>query len=260
MEGGLDEKLKHLLDQKADHYNQRWFIEQDPVSIPHLFTRKEDQEISGFLTAILSWGQRAMILKKARQLMEQMDMRPYEFVTGAGELEWQRLSLFVYRTFNGVDCQYFVSALREIYLHHGGLEPVFTNAYLKEKSVYQALLAFRTLFLSYSPMERTGKHVANVMKGSSAKRLNMFLRWMVRSDGIVDLGLWRQIDASQLMIPLDVHVGRVARDLGLLHRRQDDWKAVEELTCRLRALRPADPVLYDYALFGMGVFEKRLLK
>jgi uncharacterized protein (TIGR02757 family) len=260
MEIVLDEKLKQILDQKAAHYNQGWFIEQDPVSIPHLFTRKEDCEISGFLTATLSWGQRAMILKKARLLMEWMDMQPYAFVTGAGDRELQQLSRFVYRTFNGIDCQYFVSALREIYLHHGGLEAVFTNAFLKEKSVFQALLAFRTLFLSFSPIERTGKHVANVMKGSSAKRLNMFLRWMVRTDGNVDLGLWRQMDATQLMIPLDVHVGRVARHLGLLNRSQDDWKAVEELTLRLKSFRPLDPVFYDYALFGMGVFEKSQTK
>lgn len=256
MEGALDEELRLLLDQKAAYYNQGWFIEQDPVSIPHLFALKEDCEISGFLTAILSWGQRAMILKKARMLMERMDMQPYAFVTGAGDRELQQLSHFVYRTFNGIDCQYFISALREIYLQHGGLETVFTTAFLKERSVFQALVAFRTLFLSFSPMDRTGKHVANVMKGSSAKRLNMFLRWMVRTDGIVDLGLWQQINAAQLMIPLDVHVGRVARHLGLLHRTQDDWKAVEELTLRLRSFRPQDPVFYDFALFGMGVFEK----
>lgn len=260
MEVGLDQKIKLLLDEKADFYNKSWFIEQDPVSIPHLFTRKEDCEISGFLTATLSWGQRAMILKKSRWLMERMDMQPYAFVTSAGDRELQQLSLFVYRTFNGIDCQYFVSALREIYLHHGGLETVFTNAFVKEKSVFQALLAFRTLFLSFSPMDRTGKHVANVMKGSSAKRLNMFLRWMVRTDGIVDLGLWRQMNAAQLMIPLDVHVGRVARQLGLLNRSQDDWKAVEELTLRLRSFRPEDPSYYDYALFGMGVFEKSQTK
>lgn len=256
----MNGRLKDLLDEKATYYNQRWFIDQDPVSIPHLFTRKEDCEISGFLTATLSWGQRGMILKKARLLMEWMDMQPYAFVTGAGDGELQQLSNFVYRTFNGIDCQYFVSALREIYLHHGGLETVFTSAFLKEKSVFQTLLAFRTLFLSFTPMDRTGKHVANVMKGSSAKRLNMFLRWMVRTDGLVDLGLWRHMDAAQLMIPLDVHVGRVARNLGLLQRSQDDWKAVEELTLRLRAFRPEDPAYYDYALFGMGVFEKSLPK
>ena len=250
------DKLKHLLDEKATHYNQGWFIEKDPISIPHMFSRKEDREISGFLTATLSWGQRAMILKKARLLMDWMDMEPYAFVSDASDRELEQLSRFVYRTFNGVDCQYFVSSIREIYRHHGGFEAVFTNAFLMGDSVFSALATFRTLFLSFSPMERTGKHVANVLKGSAAKRLNMFLRWMVRKDGIVDLGLWSHIDAAQLMIPLDVHVGRVARSLGLLQRKQDDWKAVEELTLQLRSLRPEDPAFYDYALFGMGVFEK----
>jgi uncharacterized protein (TIGR02757 family) len=262
MEGGgvVNNQLKHLLDEKAAYYNQGWFIEKDPVSIPHLFSRKEDCEISGFLTATLSWGQRVMILKKARLLMEWMDMQPFDFLSGASNHELEKLSSFVYRTFNGIDCQYFVSALREVYLHHGGLESVFSKAFVENKSVYEALTAFRTLFLSFSPMDRTGKHVANVIKGSSAKRLNMFLRWMVRTDGIVDFGLWRQIDAAKLMIPLDVHVGRVARHLGLLNRSQNDWKAVEELTLQLRKFRPEDPAFYDYALFGMGVFEKSLSK
>ncbi|GAO28206.1 hypothetical protein JCM15548_272 [Geofilum rubicundum JCM 15548] len=252
----VDNRLKDLLDEKAAHYNQAWFIEKDPVSVPHMFSRKEDCEISGFLTATLAWGQRGMILKKARLLMEWMDLQPYAFVTGAGDRELQQLSQFVYRTFNGIDCQYFVSALREIYLHHGGLETVFSNAFLKGNSVFSALSAFRELFLSFRPMDRTGKHVANVMKGSSGKRLNMFLRWMVRKDGVVDLGLWPQMDAAKLMMPLDVHVGRVARNLGLLNRQQDDWKAVEELTLQLRSFRPEDPVFYDYALFGWVFLKK----
>ena len=249
-------EIKYLLDEKANYYNQEWFIEKDPISIPHLFTLKQDIEIAGFLTAILSWGQRKMILKKARILMENMDMSPFSFVTGASDKELQHLSNFVYRTFNGVDCQYFISALREIYISHGGLETIFTKGLEKGGSVFNALVDFRALFLSYSPMQRTSKHVANVLKGSAAKRLNMFLRWMVRDDGLVDFGLWKGVKASVLMIPLDVHVGRVARNNGLLIRKQDDWKAVEELTMRLREFRPDDPTFYDYALFGMGVFEK----
>ena len=256
----ISNKVRDFLELKAEHYNAEWFIEKDPVSIPHLFTGKEDIEISGFLTAGISWGQRAQILKKARLLMDWMGMEPYRFVTDAGEQELRVLSKFVYRTFNGIDCQYFISALRKIYINHGGLEKVITEGYETDRRVYSALESFRRLFMSFSPMDRTGKHLANVAKGSSAKRLNMFLRWMVRDDGRIDFGLWKKINPADLMIPLDVHVGRVARELGLLERKQNDWKAVEELTSKLRMLRPHDPVYYDYALFGSGVFEKHTHK
>lgn len=256
----ISNKVRDFLELKAEHYNAEWFIEKDPVSIPHLFTGKEDIEISGFLTAGISWGQRAQILKKARLLMDWMGMEPYRFVTDAGEQELRVLSKFVYRTFNGIDCQYFISALRKIYINHGGLEKVITEGYETDRRVYSALESFRRLFMSFSPMDRTGKHLANVAKGSSAKRLNMFLRWMVRDDGRIDFGLWKKINPADLMIPLDVHVGRVARELGLLERKQNDWKAVEELTSKLRMLRPHDPIYYDYALFGSGVFEKNTHK
>ncbi len=246
--------VKELLEHHTARYNEKWFILQDPISIPHQFKRKEDIELAGFLTATLSWGQRASILKKANLLMEWMDHSPYDFITSAKESDHQRFNEFVYRTFNGIDCQYFMSALREIYLYHGGLEELFTEGFKKESSIFSALVHFRSIFMSFSPMPRTGKHVADVLKGSSAKRLNMFLRWMVRSDGVVDFGLWNNIPASALMIPLDVHVGRVARDLGLLKRKQNDWKAVEELTQTLRAYSEEDPVKYDYALFGLGVY------
>jgi len=252
----MDEKeLKNFLDDKALFYNQKWFILKDPVSIPHCFTQKEDIEISAFLTAIISWGQRPMILKKATLLMEMMDNSPFEFITQSSIKEFVKFNKFVYRTFNGIDCTYFINAVREIYLNHGGLENVFMNGY-GNNSVKEALICFRRLFLSFSPIDRTCKHVANVEKNASAKRLNMFLRWMVRDDKIVDFGLWKGISASDLMIPLDIHSGRTARKLGILQRRQDDWKAVEELTLKLKLFNPNDPVFYDYALFGLGVYEK----
>ncbi|MDR2928289.1 MAG: TIGR02757 family protein [Cytophagaceae bacterium] len=250
-----ESNLKQFLDEKALFYNQQWFIEKDPVSIPHRFARKEDIEISAFLTATIAWGQRPMILKKAALLMQMLDNEPHDFITAASTHEFSRFATFVYRTFNGFDCCYFVSALREIYLRHGGLEMVFTDAY-QAGSVKESLHTFRNLFLSYHPLKRTEKHIANVVKNASAKRLNMFLRWMVRRGDAVDFGLWTGIEQSDLMIPLDVHAGRTARKLGLLVRKQDDWKAVAELTANLKEFRPADPVFYDYALFGLGVYEK----
>lgn len=250
-------ELQLLLDTKAAYYNQSWFVESDPIVVPHAFSKKEDVEIAAFLTATMAWGQRKMIVAKARQLMAWMDGAPHDFVTSAGDRELQRLSKFVYRTFKGVDCQYFVAALGELYRKGGGLEGVFTEGYRKGGSVWSALAWFREQFMDFEPMARTGKHVANVLKGSSAKRLNMFLRWMVRTEGPVDFGLWKGIPPAALQIPLDVHVGRVARELGLLQRKQDDRKAVEELTEVLKIFRPHDPVYYDYALFGLGVFEKR---
>ena len=246
--------IKSLLDQKANFYNQNWFILEDPISIPHRFSEKEDIEISGFLTAIIAWGQRPMILKKAAILMEMMNNSPYLFITKSPIDEFEKFNKFIYRTFNGIDCTYFISALREIYLNYGGLEAVFMNGYQKG-SIKEALIGFRKIFLSFEPLKRTCKHIANVEKNASAKRLNMFLRWMVRNDKTVDFGLWKNISPADLMIPLDLHVGRTARKLGLLTRKQDDWKAVEELTENLKSFKPDDPVFYDYALFGLGIYE-----
>jgi uncharacterized protein (TIGR02757 family) len=247
--------LKEFLDEKALFYNQKWFILKDPVSIPNCFKRKEDVEISAFLTATISWGQRPMILKKATLLMDLMENEPFEFITKSSVDEFELFNKFVYRTFNGIDCRYFLTALREIYLNHGGLENVFMSGY-RNNSIKETLINFRKLFLSFKPLDRTCKHLANVEKNASAKRLNMFLRWMVRDDKMVDFGLWKGISASDLMVPLDIHSGRTARKLGLLQRKQDDWKAVEELTLNLKKFRPNDPVFYDYALFGLGVYEK----
>ena len=245
------------MDEKALFYNKEWFILKDPVSIPHRFTKKEDIEISALLTATLSWGQRPMILKKSLLLMDLMENSPYEFITQASTDEFERFKSFVYRTFNGLDCSYFISAVREIYMNFGGLEKVFTDGY-KKGSVKDSLTDFRTLFLSFHPLKRSEKHVANVQKNASAKRLNMFLRWMVRNNDPVDFGIWKNISTSDLMIPLDLHVGRTARKLGLLQRRQDDWKAVEELTFNLKKFKPEDPVYYDYALFGLGVNQWKM--
>ncbi|TCO09644.1 TIGR02757 family protein [Natronoflexus pectinivorans] len=252
----IPQQTIEFLNTKAAFYHAPWFIKEDPISIPHRFSRKEDIEISAFLTAIITWGQRKMILQKASLLMELMENNPHDFLINAGHQEFQKFNSFVYRTFNHVDCIYFLSTLRNIYRHHGGLEELFLIGYKTNQCIFDALVYFRQFFTSFSPMPRTGKHLANVEKGSAAKRFNMFLRWMVRPDEGVDFGIWKKIDPAHLMIPLDVHVARVARNLGILQRKQNDWKAVVELTQELKKIRPHDPVFYDYALFGSGVYEK----
>jgi uncharacterized protein (TIGR02757 family) len=250
----MDKQLiTDYLNYKADKYNCPGFIENDPVSIPHLFTKKEDIEIAGFLAATIAWGQRKSILKSARQLMAWMDNAPYDFIKNATPADVKILEKFVYRTFNGTDCVSFMEALRQVY-NHGGLERVFTEGFQKSGNIKGAIQFFRNSFISENVPARTYKHVANPEKGSAAKRLNMFLRWMVRNDNKgVDFGLWKSIHKSALMIPLDLHSGTVARKLQLLNRTQNDWKAVEELTATLRSFDRNDPVKYDFALFGIGV-------
>ena len=263
--------LKNLLDSKVNQYNCFDFIHSDPIQIPHRFSRKEDIEIAAFLTATISWGQRKSIINNAIKLMELMDNSPYEFLMGNSipnsenssdysdfneSPDWLAVKRFVHRTFNGDDCLYFLESLRNIYVHHHGLENVFTKGYQLNECIYGALQHFRNVFLSIPHATRIRKHISDVSANSSAKRLNMFLRWMVRSDEHeVDFGLWKGIPASALMLPLDVHTGNVARGLGLLTRKQNDWKAVEEITAVLRTFDPSDPVKYDFALFGIGVFE-----
>ncbi len=248
-------ELKAFLDEKVIKYNQEDFIVNDPISIPHLFEKKEDVEIAGFLSAAIAWGRRDQILKKARYWMELMDDSPFDFLMNATSADYQVFEKFYYRTFSSVDCVYFIKALRFVYEKHGGLEEVFSHGY-KLGGIKQALIHFRNIFMSFSPEDRTQKHLANVEKGSSAKRLNMFLRWMVRKDNHgVDFGIWSQIRRSDLMLPLDVHTGNISRQLGLLSRKQNDWKALEELMHRLREFDPDDPVKYDFALFGLGVNE-----
>jgi uncharacterized protein (TIGR02757 family) len=248
--------IKEFLDEKALQYNTPAFIETDPVSIPHGFDRKEDIEIAGFLTATIAWGNRTMILKNAGKMMELMDNSPFEFVMNHREKDLQCLNGFVHRTFKDSDLVYFIQSLKNIYTSHGGLEPVF-SANCTETSTQQAIQEFRNLFFSLPHDLRTRKHVASPVEGSAAKRMNMFLRWMVRNDNRgVDFGLWKGISPSQLSCPLDVHSGNVARKLGLLTRNQNDAKAVEELDAYLRQMDQADPVKYDFALFGLGVFER----
>ncbi len=250
------QELKGLLEEKAFKYNQPAFIETDPIQVPKQFARKENIEIAGFLSAGIAWGQRPVIIRNALHLVKLMDHDPFEFLMHSGEQEWLHFSDFKHRTFNGTDCLFFLRSLKNIYKNHGGLEAVFTRGYQSDQTIDSALRYFRKIFFGVSYEHRSQKHISDIDKGASAKRLNMFLRWMVRSDEQgVDFGLWKNISMSSLMLPLDVHTGNQARQLGLLTRTQNDWKAVLEVTANLRQFDPSDPVKYDFALFGMGVFE-----
>ena len=248
--------IKQFLESKTDAYNRPAFIAEDPISIPHRFTAKEDIEIAGFLTALISWGRRPAILKSASRLMQLMDNAPYEFIIHHNDADLKRLTDFVYRTFNSSDLLFLVEALRRIYLEQGGLEFVCETCFMQTESIKETITGLRTALLKSSHLTRSEKHLAAPEKGSAAKRINMFLRWMVRRDDKgVDFGLWEGIPPSALMIPLDVHSGNTARSLGLLQRKQNDWKAVEELTGKLRGFDLSDPVKYDFALFGTGVYD-----
>lgn len=249
-------ELKEFLDFKVDQYNNPEFITTDPVQIPHKFTRKEDVEIAGFLTATIAWGNRKSILKNANSLMELLGNSPYDFVLNHSEEDLESLENFVHRTFNGTDLKYFIKALQNIYVHHSGLEGIFTK-HSGKGGLQTAIHEFKGIFFELPHEVRTQKHVSDPLKNSAAKRINMFLRWMVRRDsGSVDFGIWENISPSQLSCPLDVHSGNVARKLGLLKRKQNDAKALQELDASLRKMDPNDPVKYDFALFGLGVFEK----
>ena len=244
--------LKALLDLKVGEYNTLSFIENDPVSVPHQFTRKQDIEIAGFLAATLSWGNRKSIVSNAVRLVQMMDNTPYDFIVNAEPIDFKPFMRFVHRTFNGDDSLFFLSSLQNIYRQHQSLEPLFGT--MNEHGAAHAICRFREIFLSTDHMERSEKHIANPQTGSAAKRINMFLRWMVRRDeNGVDFGLWESLDQAKLVCPLDVHVGRIARSLGLLNRNQNDWKSAMELTEALKRFDPTDPVRYDYALFGMGI-------
>lgn len=248
--------LKDFLDEKVIKYNQPFFIETDPIQVPKRFSEKENIEIAAFLTATIAWGNRLSIIKNATKLMALMEYQPYDFIVNTSATEVKKLEHFVHRTFNGSDCIYFIQSLKNIYQNYNGLQTVFEEGFVKENEVKSALTGFYKIFFEITG-ERSRKHISNVQKGSSAKRLNMFLRWMVRSDkSKVDFGLWQGIPQSALLLPLDVHTGNVARKLGLLKRKSNDWKAVEEVTQALRKFDPDDPIKYDYALFGLGAFEK----
>jgi len=251
------ENLKSFLDSKYDKYNRSEFIESDPIQIPHLFSLPEDIEIAGFLTATLAWGLRKTIINKSGQLLQLMENKPFTFITEADETDFSRFENFCHRTFNTTDILYFLHALKNIYTVHGGLRQVFEQGFKTNHDAGAAIAYFRNVFFESDYPARTRKHVPDVSKGSSAKRLNMFLRWMVRCDKRgVDFGLWKDINPAWLQIPLDLHTGATARKLGLLTRRQNDWQAVCELTEQLRVFDPLDPVKYDFALFGLGAFEK----
>ena len=249
-------ELKEFLDEKVIQYNNPKFIESDPIQIPHLFTKKEDIEIAAFLTATISWGNRTMIIKNSYKMMELLNNSPYDFILNHDEKDLKSFDSFVHRTFNSIDFRQFIKSLQHIYKNHGGLENVLT---IKDNSkTYQtAINQFKKVFFEIEHQQRTQKHVSDPLRNSAAKRINMFLRWMVRNDKAgVDFGIWDTHNASNLSCPLDVHSGNVARKLNLLLRKQNDWKALSELDKNLRKLDKNDPVKYDFALFGLGVFEK----
>ncbi len=249
-------ELKEFLDEKAKAYNTPRFIESDPVSIPHRFSLKEDIEIAGFLAATIAWGNRKSIIKNANRMVDLMGNSPYDFVMSHNEEHLASLQDFVHRTFNGKDFAGFVTGLKHIYKNHSGIEGVF-NKYQMPDTLQPAISKFKEHFFEAAHLSRTQKHISDPLKGSSAKRINMYLRWMVRNDHSgVDFGLWNSVSASILSCPLDVHSGNVARKLGILNRKQNDAKAVKELDIALRKMDPTDPVKYDFALFGLGVFEK----
>ena len=247
--------LKEFLDAKAEQYNNVRFIESDPIQIPHEFSKKEDIEIAGFLTATIAWGNRKSIINNARQMMVLLDNTPHDFIMHHTQPELERLLPFVHRTFNGDDFIQFVTSLKHIYTNHDGLESVF-HKHSESDSLQTAISELKTLFFEKPHLQRTRKHVSDPLNNSAAKRINMFLRWMVRHDNAgVDFGIWKSLSPNQLSCPLDVHSGNVARKLGLLSRKQNDAKALLELDTCLRKLDQIDPVKYDYALFGLGVFE-----
>ncbi len=249
------QELKEFLDAKVVQYNNPKFIESDPIQIPHQFSIQEDIEISGFLTATIAWGNRKSIINNAKRLMNLLDNSPYDFVINHSESDLEKLRPFVHRTFNGDDCVQFIQSLNHIYKNYNGLESVF-NLHAKKDSLQSSISEFKTIFFETKHLQRTQKHVSNPLKNSAAKRINMFLRWMVRNDNAgVDFGIWKNLNPSQLSCPLDVHSGNVARKLGLLNRKQNDAKALLELDTSLRKLDANDPVKYDFALFGLGVFE-----
>lgn len=250
--------LKGFLDDAATRFNTTDFIAGDPISAPHRFKRLPDREIMGFWAATLAWGQRQTIIRSAEWLAELMDHAPHDFILNHVERDRERFLAFKHRTFQATDTLWFLEYLQQYYRRHDSLETAFAQHIGPgDTTVENALIGFHRDFFDHPDApQRTRKHVATPERGSTCKRLNMFLRWMVRRDDRgVDFGVWRQIRPARLLIPLDVHVERVARHLGLLHRTQTDWKAVLELTENLRAFDADDPVRYDFALFGLGVLE-----
>jgi len=260
------ENIKAFLDSKVTQYNQPGFIKNDPVSIPHLFTKRQDIEIMGLWAAVLAWGQRVTIINKCRELITLMDGAPYDFITNHQETDLKKLLHFKHRTFNDIDTLYFISFFRYHYKNYESLEQAFLSPDLRQPAeeptgvepIEKYLNHFRNYFFSLPDYpHRTKKHISSPSQKSTCKRLNMFLRWMVRKDNCgVDFGIWNHIKPSELIIPCDLHVDHVARKLNLITRKQTDWQTAVELTKRLREFDPVDPVKYDFALFGLGIEEK----
>ncbi|MBS1646557.1 MAG: TIGR02757 family protein [Bacteroidetes bacterium] len=244
--------IKDFLDDKVRQYNTTSFIENDPISVPHRYTKKEDIEIAGFLAATIAWGNRKIIVRNAHKMLDFFGESPFDFVMQHKQKHLRPMEHFVHRTFNGTDLLYFVSALQHIYKHKGGIEAIF-NKYSTAHSTQEAIHQLKNIFFEIKHPSRSTKHLSDPMRGSAAKKINMYLRWMVRHDKQgVDFGIWKQVKPHQLSCPLDVHSGNIARELGLLVRTQNDAKAVQELDKNLRLLDAKDPVKYDFALFGLG--------
>lgn len=249
-------ELKEFLNTKVEQYNNTTFIESDPIQIPHQFSKKEDIEISGFLTTTIAWGNRKSIINNANKMMQLIEQTPHDFVINHNQKDLDSLQRFVHRTFNGQDFSQFIKSLHHIYKNYQGLETLFAK-HAQPDSMQHSIHHFKNVFFEIPHQLRTQKHISDPLKNSAAKRINMFLRWMVRNDkNGVDFGIWKSLSPSQLSCPLDVHSGNVARKLGLLTRKQNDAKALHELDTALRQLDANDPVKYDFALFGLGVFEK----
>ena len=250
------DELKEFLDLKANHYQSQDFISADPIQIPHRFTKKEDVEIAGFLAATIAWGNRTSIIKNANEMMKLMDEAPFDFIVNHQTSDLDVFDGFVHRTFNATDLKYFVQAIKNLYVNKGGLEFCITQ-HVSKMPLQTALHNFKKDFFELPHELRTEKHLADPVKGSAAKRINMYLRWMVRPNTSgVDFGLWKSMHPRNLSCPLDVHSGTIARKLGILNRKQNDAKAVLELDKQLRIMDSEDPVKYDFALFGLGAFEK----
>ena len=248
-------ELIEFLDAKVIQYNQPQFIESDPIQIPHLFSKKEDIEIAGFLTATIAWGNRKSIINNATRMMALLEYSPHDFIMNHQESDLENFQGFAHRTFNATDLTTFIHGLKHVYTHHNGLEAIFSK-HAETQRLQSAIHQFKTHFFEIDHLQRTQKHISDPLKNSAAKRINMFLRWMVRKDNTgVDFGIWNSLSPALLSCPLDVHSGNVARKLGLLTRKQNDGKAVLELDTALREFDAEDPVKYDFALFGLGVFE-----
>jgi uncharacterized protein (TIGR02757 family) len=253
------EDLKSFLDLKVDQFNQPDFIDNDPISIPHQYSKKQDIEITAFWAAILAWGQRVTIINKCEELFRCMDNTPHDFILNHSESDLKQFLNFKHRTFNATDTLYFISFLQNFYKNHESLEAAFIQGINQDdENIKNGLIHFHNEFFNLTDAPtRTRKHIATPARKSACKRLNMFLRWMVRKDDKgVDFGLWNKIQTNQLICPCDVHVDRVARKLGLISRKQTDWQTAVELTDNLKRFDPQDPVKYDFALFGLGVEEQ----